>query len=168
MSARAAAQLEFLGYREVMHYLRGKADWMLRGLPCEPAAPTREKLRALPYFINNLAPGIRASWIALSRRGTVARSIKDDLPRLSPSDAATSSNARADIAGVVLNSDGSLLGAIEPDTRSTRAIEAMNSAPQTIRPDMTHRLAAELLKEHRYILITTSFGKYIGRYEPII
>jgi hypothetical protein len=42
----------------------------------------------------------------------------------------------------------------------------MNQAPQTIRPDMTHRLAAGLLEKHRYILITTSFGKYIGRYEP--
>jgi hypothetical protein len=129
-------------------------------------APKREKLRALPYFINNLAPGIRANWIALSRRNSVAQSMKDDLPRLRPSDAATSSRARADIAGVVLNSDGILLGAIEPGAKSARAIEAMNPAPQTIRPDMTHRLAAELLREHRYILVTTSFGKYLGRYEP--
>jgi hypothetical protein len=31
---------------------------------------------------------------------------------------------------------------------------------------MGHRLAAHLLEKHRYILVTTSFGKYIGRYEP--
>jgi hypothetical protein len=31
---------------------------------------------------------------------------------------------------------------------------------------MDHRLAAHLLEKHRYILVTTLFGKYIGRYEP--
>ena len=151
-----------------MHYPRGKADWMLRGLPCEPAAPKREKLRALPYFINNLAPGIRSRWIAISRRNTVAQSMKDDLPRWGPSAPVTSSSARTDVAGVVLDTNGILLGAIEPNAKNGGALEAMNPAPQTIRPDMTHRLAAELLKGHRYILITTSYGKYVGRYEPII
>lgn len=152
-----------------MHYLRGKADWMLRGLPCDPAPPTREKLRALPYFINNLAPGIRAKWIALSRRPTVGQRAKDDLSRLHPPDLVRVSIARSDVVAVVLNSDGVLLGAIEPGAKGANAIDAMNPAPQTIRPDMTHRLAAELLESHRYLLITTSFGKYIGRYEsPVI
>src|SRR5271166_122337 len=109
-----------------MHYLRGKADWMLRGLPCEPAAPTREKLRALPYFINNLAPSIRANWIRLSRRPAVAQSMKDDLPRAQPSDPVTTLGVRTDVVGVVLNPDGILLGAIEPDVSASHAIEAMN------------------------------------------
>jgi hypothetical protein len=135
----------------------------------------REKLRALPYFINNLAPGIRASWIALSRRPTVMQSAKDDLSRLGPSNPVRS-NARPDVVAVVLDADGVLLGAIEPNGSGERAIisnrsganaaAAMNPAPQTIRPDMTHKLAATLLKQHRYILVTTSLGKYIGRYEP--
>jgi hypothetical protein len=149
-----------------MHYLRGKADWMLRGLPCEPTPPPRDKLRALPYFINNLAPGIRARWIALSNRRSIAQSMKNDLPRLHPTDPITISGVRTDVIGAVLSSDGVLLGAIEPNANGKNATDAMNPAPQTIRPDMTHRLAAELLKEHRYILITTSFGKYLGRYEP--
>ena len=165
MSARAAAQLEFLGYRDVMHYLRGKADWMLRGLPCEPAPSMHEKLRALPYFINNLLPAIRAEWIALSRRPTVLQCAKDDLPRLGPS-SPVRANERPDVVAVVLDADGILLGAIEPHCCGERAIDAMNPAPQTIRPDMTHRLAATLLENHRYILITTSYGKYLGRYEP--
>jgi hypothetical protein len=150
-----------------MHYLRGKADWMVRGLPCEPAPSTSEKLRALPYFINNLAPGIRAKWIALSRRPTVVQQAKDDLSRLHPPDAISASIARADVVAVVLNADGILLGAIESNAKGASTIDAMNPAPQTIRPDMTHRLAAELLEKHRYILITTSFGRYIGRYEPL-
>jgi hypothetical protein len=88
MSARAAAQLQYLGYRSVYHYLRGKADWIVRGLPTEPArAPVSERWRALPYFINNLAPGLRAAWIALSRRVTVARFTRDTLLKLTPADA---------------------------------------------------------------------------------
>jgi hypothetical protein len=165
LSARAASQLEFLGYRDVTHYLRGKADWMVRALPCDPAPSMREKLRALPYFINNLAPGIRANWIALSDRPTVVQRAKDDLPRLQPADPIPTSS-RTDVVGVVLNSDGVMIGAIEPNANGTRAIDAVNPAPQTIRPDMTQRLATELLEKHRYILITTSFGRYIGRYEP--
>ena len=149
-----------------MHYLRGKADWMLRGLPCEPAPSMRDKLGALPYFINNLAPGIRASWIAISRRPTAAQCANDDVARLRPSDPIPASTARADVVAVVLNSEGMLLGAIEPNANGARAIDALNPAPQTIRPDMTHRLAAHLLEKHRYILVTTSFGKYLGRYEP--
>lgn len=149
-----------------MHYLRGKADWMVRGLPCEPAPSMREKLRALPYFINNLAPSIRASWIRISRRATVIECTRDDLSRLRPSDPIPTSAPRSDVLAVVLNSAGALLGAIEPNGKAPRALDAMNPAPQTIRPDMTHRLAATLLKKHRYLLVTTSFGKYLGRYEP--
>ncbi len=139
---------------------------MLRGLPCEPAAPMREKLRALPYFINNLVPGVRASWIAISRRRTIRQATHDDLPRLRSSDAVADTRTRSDVVAVVLNSDGVLLGAIEANANGLHAIDVMNPAPQTIRPDMTHRLAAELLKSHRYILATTAFGKYLGRYEP--
>jgi hypothetical protein len=164
LSARAAAQLEFLGFPDVMHYLRGKADWMVRGFPCAPPPSSREKLRALPYFINNLAPGIRANWISISRRALVIESTKDDLPRLRSSDAIPLAAGDNPVAAVVLNDDGILLGAIEANAEGSRAIEVMNPAPQTIRPDMTHRLAATLLEGNRYILVTTSLGKYIGRY----
>jgi|SRR5580704_5325586 hypothetical protein len=148
-----------------MHYLRGKADWMDRGLPCEPEPSMREKLRALPYFINNLTPEIRAKWIALSRRPTVMQCAKNDLVRLGPTDPVPTSSARTDVVAVVLNSEGVLLGAIEQNAKGVRAIEALNPAPQTIRPDMTHRLARHLLESHRYLLVTTSPGKYLGRYE---
>jgi hypothetical protein len=148
-----------------MHYLRGKADWMVRGLPCEPAPSMREKVRALPYLITNLAPIVRTSWIAISRRSTVVQRAKDDVARLAAADPMPTSS-RTDVVAVVLNSEGALLGAIEPGGKGPHAIDAVNSAPQTIRPDMGHRLAAHLLEKHRYILVTTSFGKYIGRYEP--
>jgi hypothetical protein len=149
-----------------MHYLRGKADWMLRGLPCAPEPSPHDKLRAIPYFINNLVPGIRATWIAISGRPTVGKSAKDDLSRLRAAEATSASALRSDVVAVVLNSEGQLLGAIEKNGAYNGAVEAINPAPQTIRPDMTHRLAEQLLEHHRYILVTTSFGKYLGRYEP--
>ncbi len=148
-----------------MHYLRGKADWMLRGLPCDPPPSTREKLRALPYFINNVAPAIRSGWIAISRRPTVGKASRDDLSRLRAAEAISASALRSDVVAVVLGSDDVLLGAIEKNGTGGGPPETINPAPQTIRPDMTHRLAAQLLEHHRYILVTTSFGKYLGRYE---
>lgn len=151
-----------------MHYLRGKADWMIRGLPCDPKPPAREKLRALPYFVNNLFPGLRQTWISISRRSTVAELCKDDLPHLKPSTLANeipASSARNQAVAVVLNGAGVLLGSIEANAKGARTIDAMNPAPQTIRPDMTHALAAKLLETHPYILVTTSFGKYLGRYD---
>ena len=54
-----------------MHYFRGKVDWIVRGLPTEPVPPLSERARALRYFINNLAPGIRAAWIRYSVRTIV-------------------------------------------------------------------------------------------------
>ena len=139
---------------------------MLRGLPCEPAPSIVEKLHALPYFINNLAPAIRAGWIAISRRPVVGKSAKDDLSRLRAAEATSASALRSDVVAVILNSGGLLLGAIEKNLNGANTVEAINPAPQTIRPDMTHRLAAELLEKHSYILVTTSLGEYLGRYEP--
>ena len=151
-----------------MHYFRGKADWIVRGLPADPPPSLSERMRALPYFINNLAPGIRAAWIRYSNRTTVRDSMRDDLARLSPDDAVqaapgNSSTPRA----VVLNRDGVLLGAIEKSDSAPHAREVMNSAPQTIRPDMTPRLAAKLLRSNRYLIVTTEHGKYLGRYLSI-
>jgi hypothetical protein len=155
-----------LGFRDAMHYLRGKADWMVRGFPCAPQPSMLEKLHALPYFVNDLAPGIRATWISISRRSTVMESTKDDVPRVRPSVDVPIAAGDNPLAAVVLNSDGVLLGSIEPNANGAHAIDAMNPAPQTIRPDMTHRLAATLLEKHRYILVTTSLGRYVGRYTP--
>jgi hypothetical protein len=152
----------------VTHYFRGKADWMVRGLPTEPAAPLSERIRALRYFIHNLAPGIRAAWIRYSNRTTVRDSMRDDLVRLGPDDAVSAASADSSAPrAVVLNHDGVLLGAIEKLDSAPHARDAMNSAPQTIRPDMTPRLAAKLLEANRYLIVTTEHGKYLGRYLSI-
>ena len=141
---------------------------MVRGLPTEPAVPLSERIRALRYFINNLAPGIRAAWIRYSNRATVRDSMRDDLANIGPDDSVAAAPAGSPTPrAVVLNNDGVLLGAIDKSDSAPHAREIMNSAPQTIRPDMTPRLAAKLLESNRYLIVTTEHGKYLGRYLSI-
>jgi hypothetical protein len=156
-----------LGFTDVRHYFRGKVDWIVRGLPTDPPAQLSERLRALRYFVNNLAPGLRSFWIHYSDRVRIDEFMRDDLVRLTPenpipSAAPNSPTPRA----VVLNTDGILLGAIEKFDAAPRALDTMNPNPQTIRPDMTPRLATHLLKSNLYLMVTTAKGKYLGRYIP--
>jgi hypothetical protein len=156
-----------LGFSDVRHYFRGKVDWMVRGLPTDPPAPLSKRMRALPYFINNLAPGLREFWIRYSDRVRVAEFMRDDPVRLGPEDHVPPASPDPSAPrAVVLNPDGILLGAIEQSDAAARAIDAMNPNPQTIRPDMTPRLAAHLLTSNPYLVVTTGTGKYLGRYVP--
>jgi hypothetical protein len=122
-------------------------------------------MRALPYFVNNLAPGLRDFWIHYTDRVRVAEFMRDDLVRLGPEDSVPAASADSQTPRVaVLNSDGILLGAIERSGPAPRVLDAMNPNPQTIRPDMTVRLATHLLKSNPYLMVTTAMGKYFGRY----
>ncbi len=167
LSARAAAQLEMLGFTGVRHYFRGKADWIVRGLPTDPPATLSERMRALPYFVNNLAPGLRSGWIRYSDRVRVAEFMRDDenLIRLGPQDSVPPASPDSPMPrAVVLTPDGVLLGAIDRSESAPRALDAMNPGPQTIRPDMTPRLAAKLMASNPYLIVTTAMGNYLGRY----
>ncbi len=156
-----------LGFADVRHYFRGKADWIVRGLATDPAAPLSERMRAFPYFVNNLAPGMRAFWIHYSDRVRIDKFMRDDLVGLRPEDVVPPASPDSPTPrAVVLNSEGVLLGTIETLDASPRALDAMNPNPQTIRPDMTPRLATKLLKSNWYLIVTTSMGKYLGRYYP--
>jgi hypothetical protein len=154
-----------IGFTDVRHYFRGKADWIVRGLPMDPPAPLSERVRAFRYFVNNLAPGLRSFWIHFSDRVRVEEFMRDDLVRLGPEDivplaAPDSPKPRA----VVLNPDNVLLGSIERPDAAPRSLDAMDPNPQTIRPDMSPRLAKKLLKSNPYLMVTTEKGKYLGRY----
>jgi hypothetical protein len=139
----------------------------VRGLPTEPEVRLKQRLRTLPYFANNLAPYLRAAWIRFSARVAVGDSTHDDLIRLEPEDPAPSKPPEKDRpSAVVLDHRRVLLGAIESVAPNQPAFEAMNPGPQTIRPDMTLRLAAVLLRDNPYILVTDARGHYIGRYHP--
>jgi hypothetical protein len=136
-------------------------------LPTDPPAPLSERARALPYFINNLAAGPRAFWIHYTDRVRVSEFMRDDLIRLGPEDPVPPASQGAPTPrAIVLNRDGILLGAIEQSDAAPRALAAMNSAPQTIRPDMTPRLAARLSTSNPYLIVTTAAGKYLGRNAP--
>jgi hypothetical protein len=159
-------QLEWLGFGQVYRYTRGKADWIVRGLPSEPPALMGERIRALPYFVHNLVPAIRQSWITLSQRKTVGDWMTSDLPRLRPDEPLPESFAsKATPLAVVVNDAGILLGAIDQNQPGASAAEAMNPAPQTIRPDMTRGLASDLLRHSPYLLISDAEGRYLGRYQ---
>jgi len=138
---------------------------MVRGLPMEPKPPIAERVRALPFFINNLTPVPRQLWIKLARRSNVAIRMGNEPARLGPMDTLPKILSGTLPRAVVLDSAGILLGAVEHDATS-KAMEAMNPAPQTIRPDMTHQLAASLLEHNRYLLITDADGRYLGLYHP--
>ena len=137
---------------------------MERGLPMDPPVPLPERIRTLRYFMNNLVPGLRELWIYYSDRVRVAEFMRDDLARLAPDDAVPGAIDSRRPRVVVLNSDGVLLGVIEQSGAAPRALDAMNPNPQTIRPDMTPRLAAKLLRSNPYLIVTTAKGKYLGLY----
>lgn len=138
---------------------------MVRGLRCEPPASASERLRALPYFIHNLVPSIRQTWITFSGRRRVTEWISSEQSQVLPDSILPVSFASTNTPlAVVVNRDGILLGAIDSNQPGAIAVEGMNPAPQTIRPDMTRRLASALLREAAYLLITTGGGEYCGRY----
>ena len=138
---------------------------MVRGLPMDPPASLSERMSPFRYFVNNLAPRLRSSWIHFSDRVRVDEFMCDDLVRFGPEDvvppaAPDSPTPRA----VVLDPDNVLLGTIEQSDAASRALDAMDPNPQTIRPDMSPRLAEKLLKSNPYLIVTTAKGKYLGRY----
>ena len=131
----------------------------------DPPAALSERVRAFRYFVNNLAPGLRSSWIHFSDRVRVDEFVRDDLVRLGPEDVVPAADPDPPRPrAVVLDPDGVLLGAIEQSDAAPRALDAMDPNPQTIRPDMTPRLATRLLKSNPYLIVTTEKGKYLGRY----
>jgi len=134
-------------------------------LPTDPPVPLSERMRAFPYFVNNLAPGLRAFWVHYTDRVRIDEFMHDDLIRLGPNDSVPPASPDSPTPrAVVLNPEEILLGAIEQSDPAPRALDATNPNPQTIRPDMTPRLAAKLLKSNSYLMITTAKGKYLGRY----
>jgi len=136
-------------------------------LPTDPPAPLSERIRAIPYFTNNLAPSLRAFWIHYSDRVRVDEFMCDDLARLAPEDSVLRASPNSPTPrAVVLDRNGILLGTIEQSDSAPRALDAMNPNPQTIRPDMTPRLAKKLLSSNPYLMVTTAKGKYLGRYVP--
>lgn len=146
--------------------MRGKADWIVRGLPTQPPAPPGERLRALPYFLNNLAPVLRNAWIRISRRATVGDLMRPVSICLRPEDSVSLLAENQSSPAVVLNNDGVLLGVIDMNCEGRRAADVMDPACQTIRPDMTRWLASRLMRGKPYLMVTTATGHYLGVYRP--
>lgn len=140
----------------------------MRGLTTEPPAGVIERVRPVAYFINNLVPWLRAGWITLTNRHRVDQFTIDDIPRLSPDDHVSGEIRHEAPHAVVLNDRGVLLGSLDDGVGEGRAIDYVNGGPQTIRPDMKPALATKLLRDHAYLLVTTTMGEYLGRYIPVM
>lgn len=90
-----------------------------------------------------------------------------ELPRLPADEPLPGSfSAAAAPFAVVLDGAGILLGAIDEKRAGALARDCINPAPQTIRADMTRRLAFKLLEHSPYLLVTDSEGRFLGRFVP--
>src|SRR5260221_183045 len=116
-----------LGFSDVRHYFRGKVDWMVRGLPMDPPASLLERIRALRYFVNNLAPELRTFWIHYSDRVLIDEFMRNNLVRLTPEDVVPPASPDSPTPrAVILNPEGVLLGTIEQSDPAPKALDAMN------------------------------------------
>jgi CBS domain-containing protein len=145
MSARAAARLEAFGFRNVLRYTAGKADWFVAD---QPRAGTRAHT---------------------PRAGDVARR---DVPTCELSDTIGHIRGSVRDAGwnqcVVVDDQRVVLGrlrwtALEGDPDAT-AEQSMQRAPLTIRTNTLIRSVVEHLRHGRTndILVTTSDGVLVG------
>lgn len=145
MSARAAARLETLGFRQVYRYQPGKADWFAAGLPREgmEAGTTRVADIAEPDVptcgINETVGAVRDR---LSESGSDVCVVVDD-------------------QRVVL---GLVEGASSDAAPETPVAAIMLSSPITFRPDVPAGQLPEYVKAPRSSLaiVTTSDGVLVG------
>ena len=145
MSARAAARLEWLGFRDVLRYTAGKADWAANGLPTDGAAQRTPRISAV---------------------------VRADATVCSPDDRLGDVQPRAYRAGadrvVVLNPSGIVLGVLDQEAlrrpAEIRAEEAMASGPLTLRPNVPVDTARDRLDRSGTdaALVTTTGGELIG------
>jgi rhodanese-related sulfurtransferase len=144
LSPRAAWRLETLGFREVYHYVGGKADWMAAGLPIEGSA----------------------AGLTL-----VGRLVRPDVPTCSLDTRVA--EIRPQLGGefgtcLVVNEEKVVLGRVfrsrlgNDDEATVEAI--MDPGPVTFRPDITVDEMAERMRhdELRTAPITTSDGRLVG------
>jgi CBS domain-containing protein len=142
LSARAAARLEYLGFRKVYRYTAGKADWLAAGRPIEGQKAQRPTVRDAARNIPTCSPDER-----------IAR-VKQRLDQ--------------QLVCAVVDSNNVVLGLLDPDAWTSDADapakDVMTLAPLTFRPDRPIRYAKEYLEKHEIdkTLVTTSDGQLIG------
>jgi len=142
LSARGAARLESLDFRDVYDYTASKAAWIAEGLPSEGTT--------------------RAS----GRAGALARGI----PTCELNESIGQLADRWDEQGliVVVDDESVVLGLLRRETSGlppdTPVETAMQLAPPTVRPSITaSELAKSMVKDDREsVLVTTLDGRLIG------
>ena len=143
LSPRAAWRLEALGFRNVYHYIGGKADWMAAGLPIEGTA-------ASLTLIGRLArPDVPTC--PLSARVAEIRPLLGEWSTC-----------------FVVNDERIVLGRVYRsrlgDDDEARVEDVMDPGPVTFRPDITVDEMADRMRrdELRTAPVRTSDGRLIG------
>jgi rhodanese-related sulfurtransferase/CBS domain-containing protein len=143
LSPRAASRLEALGFRDVYHYVGGKADWMAAGLPIEGSAASL-----------TLVGGLARTEVPTCSLETRVSEIR---PRLVGDWSSC----------FVLNEERIVLGRVYrsrlgDDDETAEGI--MDPGPVTFRPDITVDEMAERMRHDklRTAPITTADGRLVG------
>jgi rhodanese-related sulfurtransferase len=143
LSPRAAWRLESLGFRDVHHYVGGKADWMAAGLPIEGSAAS------------------------LTLVGRLART---DVPTCSLETRVSEIRPRLEgdwSSCFVVNEERIVLGRVYRSRLGDddqAAEEVMDPGPVTFRPDITVDEMVERMRHDdlRTAPITTADGRLVG------
>ncbi len=145
MSARAAARLESLGFREVYRYEGGKRDWAASGLPVEGK-------RAIEPVADDV--------------------VSSDVPICYPGDRIGSIRQRLEATGwdicIVVNEARVVLGRLKGKTWEAGSDEAaervMQNGPSTFRPDVPLQELVGWMQKHRSdsVILTSQDGRLIG------
>ena len=145
LSARAAAQLDSLGFAQVYEYAESKAAWMGLGLPFEGDRPPEQRAGAIARAIPRCSPD--------GSVGDYTHTLEHD-----------GSCAVTDDRGVVLGLLDQSALELPPSTPVT---EAARLAPPSVRPYLTAtELAASMDRDDRsYVLVTLLDGRLVGRIE---
>ncbi|PYS41213.1 MAG: hypothetical protein DMG14_08060 [Acidobacteria bacterium] len=142
MSARAAARLEYFGFKKVYRYTPGKADWLAAGLPVEGNRPNRPTIRDAVRNIPTCTPDERLNTLQQRLDEHRICAVVDD-------------------KNVVLGLLDQNAWTGEPEAV---AKDLMSLAPLTFRPDRRIQDAKDYLKKHQIekTLVTNSDGQLIG------
>ena len=147
MSRRAAARLEYVGYRYVFVYEGGKAEWMAFGLPIVRGED-------LPPLVGD--------------------AVDRDVPRCRPEQPIGSARDAAYDRGIdicpVVNAEGVVLGLctrVSLHAHPSVPVElVMEPGPLTVRPSMPVADAMKILERRKmhFLLVTMPDGKLIGAF----
>ena len=146
MSARAAWQLEAMGFMEVYDFVDGKVEWIVHGLPVEGKGP---------HF-------------AMAGEVATKDGVHTCVLGSTVKDSAMAMEIRGETLCLVINDEGIVLGRLRKkhlDPDSDELVETvMETGPTTVRPTDPAKALLERMEKRNVsaIVITTKKGRLMG------